>query len=88
MFEDKERDLVFLEEDLGAIESFLEVEGAKEIIMHPQVHIRFNLDPKRQSAFAKECAESFPYEKIGVFALPSYRRKNPSKFSGHFLINI
>ena len=78
--EDKERDLVFLEEDLGAIESFLEVEGAKEITMHPQVHIRFNLDPKRQSAFAKECAESFPYEKIGVFALPSYRRKNPSKF--------
>lgn len=69
----KERDLVFLEENLGAIAAFLQSEHATEILSHPQVHLRFNMDRRRLSPFLKECAESFPLENIGVFAIPSYK---------------
>lgn len=71
--ENKERDLIFLEENLGALAAFLETEYAAEILANPQVHIRFNLDKRRLAPFLKECAESFPLENIGVFALPSYK---------------
>ena len=71
--ENKERDLIFLEENLGAIAAFLETEYAAEILANPQVHIRFNLDKRRLAPFLKECAESFPLENIGIFALPSYK---------------
>ncbi len=71
--ENKERDLIFLEENLGAIAAFLETGYASEILTNPQVHIRFNLDKRRLTPFLKECAESFPLEKIGIFALPSYK---------------
>ena len=67
--ENKERDLIFLEENLGALAAFLETEYAAEILANPQVHIRFNLDKRRLNPFLKECAESFPLENIGVFAL-------------------
>ncbi|MCB1107533.1 MAG: motility associated factor glycosyltransferase family protein [Chlamydiia bacterium] len=69
--ENQERDLVFIEENLGAVAAFLQSEYASEILAHPQVHIRFNLNKKRLNAFLKECAESFPFENIGVFATPS-----------------
>lgn len=71
--ENRERDLVFIEENLGGLAAFLESENAAEILAHPQVHLRFNLDRRRLKAFLKECAESFPLENMGVFALPSYK---------------
>ncbi len=73
LVENKERDLIFLEENLGTVAAFLETEYAGEILANPQVHIRFNLDKRRLTPFLKECAESFPLENIGVFALPSYK---------------
>ena len=69
----KERDLVFLEENLSAIAPFLQSEHATEILSHPQVHIRYNMDRRRLTPFLKECAEAFPLENIGVFPLPSYK---------------
>lgn len=78
--ENKERDLIFIEENLSVLKSFLEMEHAAEILAHPQVHIRFNLDKKRLSAFLEECAQSFPVERIGVIALSSYKKKYRSRF--------
>lgn len=78
--EDKERDLIFIEENLSVLKAFLEMEHAGEILAHPQVHIRFNLDKKRLTSFVQECAHSFPVEKIGVIALGSYKKQFRSRF--------
>ncbi len=64
--ENPERELIFLEENLGVLDTFLEKERAGEILNHPQVHLRFNLDKKRLTPFLEECAESFPFEKIAI----------------------
>ena len=76
----KERDLIFIEENLSVLKNFLEMEHAGEILSHPQVHIRFNLARKRVHAFAEECAQSFPVENIGVISLASYKRHYRSRY--------
>ncbi|MBI3211935.1 MAG: DUF115 domain-containing protein, partial [Simkania negevensis] len=76
----QERDLVFLEEDLGALSHFLEMEHAEEVLDHPQVHIRFLLDPRKTSSFLRECAKEFPSEKVEVIALESYARHFKKRF--------
>lgn len=78
--ENKERDLIFIEENLSVLKAFLEMEHAEEILAHPQVHIRFNLDKKRLPTFLEECAQSFPVERIGVIALSSYKKQYRSRF--------
>lgn len=78
--ENKERDLVFIEENLSVLESFLEMDHAKELLSHPQVHLRLNLDKKRLDPFLQECAQAFPFENIGVISLASYKKHYPSRF--------
>jgi hypothetical protein len=75
-----ERDLIFIEENLGVLKAFLEMGHAEEILKHPQVHIRFNLDKKRLDPFLEECAETFPVQKIGVTALASYKKHYRSRY--------
>ncbi|MEM8727341.1 MAG: 6-hydroxymethylpterin diphosphokinase MptE-like protein [Chlamydiota bacterium] len=77
---DKERDLIFIEEQLSVLRAFLSTEHAEEIVAHPQVHIRFNLDTKRLSTFLNECARSFPVERMAVIALASYKKHYRSRF--------
>ena len=78
--ENKERDLIFIEESLSVLKVFLEMEHAGEILSHPQVHIRFNLDKKRLTSFVEECARSFPVERMGIIALSSYKKRHRSRF--------
>lgn len=78
--ENKERDLVFIEENLTVLKRFLEMEHAGEILSHPQVHIRFNLNKKRLNPFLEECAASYPLDKIEVIALAAYKKKFRSRF--------
>lgn len=78
--ENRERDLIFIEENLGVLRGFLEMGHAEEILKHPQVHIRMNLDKKRMSDFLEECAQSFPVEKIGITALASYKKHYHSRY--------
>ena len=78
--EDRKRDLVFLEEHLSVLKQFLKQAHAKEILSHPQVHIRFNLNWQSLSAFAEECATSFPAARIEVVALLAYQKRLCSRF--------
>jgi len=78
--DDKERTLVFIEENLGALRAFLEMEHAPAILSHPQVHIRFNMNKRKWSAFVEECAHEFPFEMVEVLALVSYKRHYSSRF--------
>lgn len=80
LMENKERDLIFIEENLSVLKAFLEMEHAQEILAHPQIHIRFNLDKKRISTFLEECAQSFPVERMDVIALSSYKKHYRSRF--------
>ena len=78
--ESPERDLIFIEEDMGALRAFLKMEHAAEILEHPQVHIRFNMDRKRLTHFLEECAQDFPVEKIEMIALSAYKKHYRSRF--------
>ena len=78
--EDKERDLIFIEEDLSVLRAFLKMDHAPAILAHPQIHIRFNMDKKRMQAFLEECAHDFPVENIEMIALASYKKHYRSRF--------
>jgi len=78
--DDCERDLIFIEEDLSALRAFLKMEHASEILSHPQIHIRFNMDKKRMSTFLGECACDFPVENIEMIACASYKKHYRSRF--------
>lgn len=78
--ENRERDLIFIDENLAVLKAFMEMGHAEEILKHPQVHIRMNLDKKRLDTFLDECAATFPVEKIGVIALASYKKNYRSRF--------
>ncbi|NGX50719.1 MAG: hypothetical protein K1060chlam2_00569 [Chlamydiae bacterium] len=77
--EDRERDLIFIEEDLSALRAFLKSDHASAILAHPQIHIRFNMDRRRLSAFLEECAQDFPIENIEIIALASYKKHYRSR---------
>ncbi len=65
------RDLVFLEDDIGALRAFLLQDSANEVLSHPRIEIRFNPEPDRQSDFLAECAAEYPIEKVEVLATDS-----------------
>lgn len=75
--EDPKRDLVFLEDDIEVLRLFLETEQAAQLLTHPQIHFRLNLEPSRWKAFLEERANEFPYEHAELIALESYQKKNP-----------
>jgi hypothetical protein len=66
------RSLVFIEEHLGAIDAFLKQDGAEEMLLHPQVHLRFLADPKKWKDLLEELAQKFPSDRIFCTALSSY----------------
>jgi hypothetical protein len=74
------RHLVFLEDDLASLDAFSQQPHAKEILDHPQVHLRFASSPQAWDHLLEECAAEFSFDKIEVFAskakgkLPRYRK--------------
>lgn len=78
--EDGERELVFIEENINVLRNFLKMDHAYTILKHPQVHIRFNMNPKRWHAFLEECASEFPVAAFDMMALLSYKKHYNSKF--------
>lgn len=65
--------LVILEDDLGAIDAFLTMENAAEILHHPQVHLRYLSNQNSLEESLEEITREFPCEKVAVSALESYR---------------
>ncbi|MCB1084545.1 MAG: motility associated factor glycosyltransferase family protein [Chlamydiia bacterium] len=72
---DKRRDLVFLEMRGSALKAFLKERVAAEILAHPQVHLRFNLEPQRLEKFLEECFTTFPNDQIAV--IPGIKGNTP-----------
>ncbi len=78
--ESSNRDLIFIEENIAAIQSFITQSCAEEILSHPQVHIRFNYNKKKPAKFIQALAQSFPYQSIAILSLPAYKKQFPSRF--------
>jgi len=78
--EDKERDLIFIEEDLSVLRDFLKMDHAASILSHPQIHIGFNMDKSKLRQFLDECAHDFPVENVEVIALSTYKKNYRSRF--------
>ncbi len=71
------RDLVIIEDDVEVLRLFLQTKGVSKLVNHPQIHIRFMLDPKQWKQYIEETASLFPYEKSELIALAHYRNKRP-----------
>lgn len=76
----EDRELVFLEHDLGVIAAALEYGKLDEIFADNRVHLCFCLEQKNVKAFVEEVASMFPSESIGVSALASYKKRYLSHF--------
>jgi hypothetical protein len=70
------RHIIFLEDEPGAIASFLYRPESIEVLSHPRVHLELISKGRRRLPELQQIAESFPARKIDVVSLPS--RKTPS----------
>ncbi len=73
-----QRRVIFLEDDLGALATFLQGEMAARILDDAQVLLRFVRD---WEADLEELAQTFPCAHIAVTALPAYAKKNKAKLA-------
>lgn len=64
----RERQLIFLEDDLAAMHAFLETPIAQEIVRHPQIHIYCLHSFKELVPTLKEIATTFPSEYVACAA--------------------
>ena len=71
---DSSRHLIFLEDDLSALEAFSKVPEAQEILDHPQIHLRWAPHAKAWDLLLEECAAEFSFDKIEISALKSYEK--------------
>lgn len=70
--------LVFLEDDLGALATFLQTEISEEILADPQVVLRYVQD---WASELETLAQTFPYTHVETTALPSYAKREKQKIS-------
>jgi hypothetical protein len=69
--QNKERKLIFLEDEPGIIASFLHLPAAQEVLAHPQVELELF---SRKIAEIEVLAEKFPVKRVEVVGLPSKKR--------------
>lgn len=77
--EKKSRVVLFLEDRLEAIASFLGEKETLSFLKNPQVYLKFVEHPSFWDSSLEKLAEQFPYEKIEVIAAPGYRKKKRFK---------
>lgn len=78
LYQESGRRLVFLEDDLGAVASFLQNEAAQEILADPQVVLRYVQNWEEE---IESLAQRFPNAHVLVSALPSYAKRYKSKIA-------
>jgi hypothetical protein len=71
---DISRHLIFLEDDLSALEAFSQMPQAQEILNHPQIHLRWAASSQAWDLLLEECAAEFSFDKIDVSALKAYEK--------------
>jgi len=79
--EKKERAVIFIEDDLGAIDALLKMAHTQELLNDPQVHLSFVSDPKLWNAVLNELTQTYPGEKLEVSALKAYMGSKKRKIN-------
>ncbi|MCP5492579.1 MAG: motility associated factor glycosyltransferase family protein [Chlamydiales bacterium] len=80
--ESSEHDLVIVEDNLGAIERFLDEPIAKKVIDHPRIHLMVPFESSiSERAFCDECAKKFPEEKLITVAMKGYEGQKFDAFT-------
>jgi hypothetical protein len=72
--ENKSRHLVFFEDDLAVLDAFAQMPYAKEILDHPQMHLKWVPSPGAWDLILEDCAIEFSYDRIAVSALKAYQK--------------
>ncbi|HEX4839486.1 MAG TPA: 6-hydroxymethylpterin diphosphokinase MptE-like protein [Rhabdochlamydiaceae bacterium] len=72
--QDAGRHLIFLEDDLGALDAFSLMPAAKAILDHPQIHLRWAASPQEWDILLENCASEFSFDKIEVSASKAYKK--------------
>lgn len=72
--EDVSRHLIFLEDDLAALEAFSHSPEAKAILDHPQIHLRWAASVQAWDMLLEDCAAEFSFDKIEVSAIKAYEK--------------
>jgi hypothetical protein len=78
--ERRERRLIFLEEELSAVQSLLYSEHAEPLLFDPQVIVHFIADPKKNSAHLEELVKTYPCDRVQVAAIESYQKQKKRRF--------
>ncbi len=65
--EDRERRVIFLEDNLGAIEQLMHHPLAEEIIKHTQVHLHFVPDKRRWKGDISALAAAYPSSRVFLY---------------------
>ncbi len=78
--EKKERRLLFLEDDLAAIDACLQGPHAEPLFLHPQVTIHYLSDPRRFGPQLEELAASHPTDRIEVACSAGYQKSKKRRF--------
>ncbi|MES2345407.1 MAG: 6-hydroxymethylpterin diphosphokinase MptE-like protein [Chlamydiota bacterium] len=74
------RCLVFLEEDLGVIDAFLQRQEAATILHDERVHFRLILEETMWDEMIENLAQEFVSDKIACIMLPSYTKNYGERF--------
>jgi hypothetical protein len=78
--EKNSRRLIFLEDDLAAVDAALHSDHAEFLFAHPQVQIHFFSGEKKMDQHLTEIADIYPSDRIEVIASDSYQQKKKGRF--------
>jgi hypothetical protein len=76
---EKERLVIFFEDDPAVFHALMQMPWAGELISHPQCHIHFIPEKKHWKASLSGLTLNLPTEQVEVTALQSYRSISPKK---------
>jgi hypothetical protein len=78
--EKRERRIIFLEDELAAIDALLHSEHAEDLLYDSQAVIHFIANPKQVQKHLEELAATYSCDRIEVKAIESYQQKKKSRF--------
>ncbi len=78
--EKRERRLIFIEDELAAVQALLHSEHAEALLYDPQVVVHFISDSKQFNTHLEELVAAFPCDQIEVGALESYQKQKRNRY--------
>ena len=78
--EKRDRRLIFLEDELSAVQALLYSEHAESLLYDPQVVVHFIAEPKKINIHLDELVKTYPCDRIQVAAIESYQRQKKRRF--------